>query len=445
MPVADKVREVVFGIKEYDTLHLMTAHNASETAAMDPWPNESWLNLNTVYTYGDAYTNALFQYNRAGAKPFFLIETYYENEHGSTPKDHRRQAYSTVLSGGILGHLFGNCPIWGFGATTNFCNAGTWQSNLDSQGSQTLAYVGKFFGPRRFYTFVPDQNHTVMTSGYSTGSTYAATARTSSGSSVISYIPYLPGRMVSIDMTKLTGSNAQARWYNPRNDTLSSIGTYPTTGSQSFTPPDNNDWVLVIDETTPPVISSVSVSNITGTGATVTWSTNEAADSQVEYGLTTSYGSTTTLDTSLVTSHSVNLNGLTQNTTYYFRVKSKDEVGNLATGNDLTFNTLDGTPPLITLVTATNITATSATITWTTNEPANSQVDYGPSTPYQFTTTLDPALVTLHSVTLVGLTANTHYHYQVKSNDGSGNPAVSMDATFTTLAARRRSQITSQN
>lgn len=92
-------------------------------------------------------------------------------------------------------------------------------------------------------------------------------------------------------------------------------------------------------DTTPPVISGVSTTNITTTGATVNWTTDEIADSQVEYGPTTSYGSTTTLNTSLVTSHTVNLAGLSLGTTYHYRVISKDASGNTATGSDNTFST----------------------------------------------------------------------------------------------------------
>src|SRR5438034_531810 len=40
-------------------------------------------------------------------------------------------------------------------------------------------------------------------------------------------------------------------------------------------------------DTTPPVISSVTVSSLTSTTATITWTTNEPADAQAEYGLTT--------------------------------------------------------------------------------------------------------------------------------------------------------------
>ena len=65
------------------------------------------------------------------------------------------------------------------------------------------------------------------------------------------------------------------------------------------------------------------------TWASVTWTTNEPADSRVEYGLTTAYGSSTTLNAAMVTSHSQALSGLSANTLYHYRVKSRDAAGNL--------------------------------------------------------------------------------------------------------------------
>ena len=92
-------------------------------------------------------------------------------------------------------------------------------------------------------------------------------------------------------------------------------------------------------DTTAPVISSVSSSGITTSGATVSWTTNESSDTQVEYGTTVSYGSQTTLNTSMVASHSATLSGLSAGTVYHYRVKSRDAAGNLATGSDNTFTT----------------------------------------------------------------------------------------------------------
>lgn len=82
-----------------------------------------------------------------------------------------------------------------------------------------------------------------------------------------------------------------------------------------------------------------------------------------------------------------------------------------------------------------NITDSGAVITWSTNEPATSQVEYGTTTTYGLSTTLDSTLVTSHRVALTGLAASTTYHYRVKSTDAAGNTAVSDDNTFTTTPA----------
>ena len=84
----------------------------------------------------------------------------------------------------------------------------------------------------------------------------------------------------------------------------------------------------IVLDTTAPTISGRTATNITGSSAQITWTTNEPATSRVEYGLTTSYGSSTTLDATLVTAHSVALTGLAPNTTYNYRVRSIDAAGN---------------------------------------------------------------------------------------------------------------------
>lgn len=94
----------------------------------------------------------------------------------------------------------------------------------------------------------------------------------------------------------------------------------------------------VVADTTPPTISSVSGSSITTTGATISWSTNEAATGIVDYGTTTSYGQTVS-NTNLSTGHSATLSGLTSGTTYHYRVKSADSAGNIASSVDYTFST----------------------------------------------------------------------------------------------------------
>jgi hypothetical protein len=68
---------------------------------------------------------------------------------------------------------------------------------------------------------------------------------------------------------------------------------------------------------------------------TITWTTDVPADSQVQYGRTQAYGSSTALDRTLVTNHSVTITGLARKTQYFFQVLSRDGVGSLssATGS----------------------------------------------------------------------------------------------------------------
>ncbi len=82
----------------------------------------------------------------------------------------------------------------------------------------------------------------------------------------------------------------------------------------------------------PPVISSIA-SSTASTTATITWTTDEAATSEVNYGTTNGYGSASSSAT-LVTSHSVTLTGLSPNLTYHFQAESVDALGHTATSSD---------------------------------------------------------------------------------------------------------------
>ncbi len=91
------------------------------------------------------------------------------------------------------------------------------------------------------------------------------------------------------------------------------------------------------------------------------------------------------------------------------------------------------TPPTISGVDATPRDV-KATINWTTDRPATSQVEYGTTTAYGQSSNLDANQVTAHGVVLTGLTPKTTYHYRVKSTDGC-HDAASPDQMFTTLTS----------
>jgi peroxiredoxin len=190
-------------------------------------------------------------------------------------------------------------------------------------------------------------------------------------------------------------------------------------------------------DTTPPVISEVKVSDIAQTSAVITWQTDEPATSQVMICESNSGCTWTELDETLVTAHSVQLRDLEPNVTCTFTASSMDARENQATseGELTTLSEAVPTQLLVSGVNISQITSSTATITWQTDKPATSQVNYGITTAYGSTTPLDEKLTTSHNIPLTGLQPNTTYHFRVESKDASGNDSTSgTDQTFTTLS-----------
>ena len=247
---------------------------------------------------------------------------------------------------------------------------------------------------------------------------------------------WVVGVQFELDEGALGAEDSSAPYSVPWDTTIVANGSHrlravarDSSGNSTVSSP------VVVTVSNPPVISSVLATGLSASGATIEWITNEAANSQVEYGLTTAYGSATTLDPSLVLAHSQSLIGLAPATVYHYRVRSTDALGNLALSPDATFITVDNVAPFVSGVSATNITSSAATIVWTTDEPADSRVNYGTTVSYGSNTTLNTSLVVSHSQALTSLTAGTLYHFGVRSRDAAGNLTVSEDFTFTTAAA----------
>ena len=102
------------GILAADPKALMTAHADSEAPVDRIWGAYKWLGVNSLFTYEGVWPRAVALYKRS-AKPFFLIESAYENDgwNRQTPARMRTQAYQAIL-GGATGQVFGNNPIWHF-------------------------------------------------------------------------------------------------------------------------------------------------------------------------------------------------------------------------------------------------------------------------------------------------------------------------------------------
>lgn len=171
-----------------------------------------------------------------------------------------------------------------------------------------------------------------------------------------------------------------------------------------------------------PTISSVSATP-SRTGATlapsVTYDTNASLGSySVQYGTSTSYGSTST---------STTLSGLTANTKYYYRIRVTDSFGYTSAWKTGNFTTT-GNNPTATLGTVTPA-VTSCTIGYTGSYDTNASfasvtVEYGTTTSYG---------TSVSSNTLTGLAPSTNYYFRLKVTDNWGRSSSWKTGSFTTL------------
>lgn len=220
---------------------------------------------------------------------------------------------------------------------------------------------------------------------------------------------------------------------NPGANYYFSVTAYNSSGMESGYSNEANKNIPALD-VTPPVVSGVYSSEITANSVRINWATDELSDTQAEYGTTASYGYKNPLDAAMTTAHSQVISGLAPSTTYNYRVLSRDASGNLAVSGNFTFSTVlpkDTAAPVISNIQVVNVTPSSASVTWMTNEPATSRIDYGTTPSYAGSTAL-PDLTTIHTVDITGLSGFTTYDFMVKSTDAAGNQAASGNQTFVT-------------
>lgn len=198
---------------------------------------------------------------------------------------------------------------------------------------------------------------------------------------------------------------------------------------------------------------------VDGTSVTITWTTNVLSDSFVVYSTDSSFTDSHEQGTSAKTetSHSVEVTGLEEETTYYYKVKSTRINGGTTEGTSGTFLTetagagtgtteptptgggggiividkTDKVPPVITDIGLQVLGDSSVQIYWTTDEEATSFVEYGFTVNYG-NTYGQWEYVESHSVVLRNLQAGSEYNFRVLSSDDSGNVAYSDNIVFST-------------
>ncbi len=164
--------------------------------------------------------------------------------------------------------------------------------------------------------------------------------------------------------------------------------------------------------------------------ARIEWTTDVPSTSRVAYGASESYGLVAE-DTQLTTQHSVLLTDLTPSSAYHFQASSS------APGYS-DWVSVDGAFELPirfwAIATTPSPDGSGMVISWKTDVPTTSRVEYGPTASYGSSTEEDPTLVTEHEVTLTDLVEDSDYHFRLWArNDPLYSPAASGDQILHTL------------
>src|SRR5579862_2104642 len=194
---------------------------------------------------------------------------------------------------------------------------------------------------------------------------------------------------------------------------------------------------LVSSANSKPASGQLTISGVAASGATMTgfqadWTTSVAATSQVNYGKTASYGSTTGLNSSMVSSHQIPVASLTPGTTYHFQIQSTDGSGNTASSSDMTVTTLaDTVAPTVSITSP----AAGATVSGTAVVLAASASDNVSVASVQFkvdsVSTGSPVTASPYSSTINTTTlSNGNHTLTAVATDTSGNAATSTAVTI---------------
>ncbi|WP_082499429.1 MULTISPECIES: DUF4038 domain-containing protein [unclassified Rhizobium] len=239
------VEAIVRGLKRANPTALQCVHGNRESVIREIWPEAGWIDLDTVYTYGDV-TAAFRKAPRSIApRPVIFLEGVYENEHGANAATVRAAAYRALLSG-AAGQIFGNNPVWHFSGPGVVPAPQDWIAALDSDGARSMTHLKALFDSLEWWKIPP---RTQASSPCEPSGTAYAAAR--DGSYALAYLIGNSG--VRIDHRCRIAPAINARWFDPSSGRFFSAAV-PRSAKRSdhYSPPSrtnaggDTDWLLVL-------------------------------------------------------------------------------------------------------------------------------------------------------------------------------------------------------
>jgi hypothetical protein len=264
------IRAMALGLRKGDGgAHLITFHPPGGNGSSTWFHNEDWLDFNMrqnghVPEFTGRYDRTKADYDRIPIKPVFDGEPIYEDHPVSfKPKelghsiagDVRRPLYWNLFSG-AFGHTYGHHSVWQMwspGKPPINNPLMPWNEAIDQPGAGQMQFGRKLIESRPFLTRIPDDSivasNRVPTSIPGAGRYRFVATRDESGSYAMVYAPI--SRKFSVRMEKITGVQVKTWWFNPRDGSAKTIGTFDNKGEREFVPPEHGemlDWVLVLDD-----------------------------------------------------------------------------------------------------------------------------------------------------------------------------------------------------
>lgn len=252
-------------------------------------------------------------------------------------------------------------------------------------------------------------------------------------------------------MIDVTGSPNTCTWENAVNGNSNTSSMYFNTANSTVKPNSGLTYTWTPQNTVDVVRTFSAASSITTTGATVSWTAPTGGSTYNVQYRTVGSCSWTNWSGNPLSTNSVALTGLTQNTSYQVRVQAVNggnstiysHIPNSAgSGNGYdaagTFTTLAACSNLPSALTSNTITTTTANIAWTAASPApGSGYEYFVSTsataPVSGTTPTGSVGAGIVTAALSSLSVGTQYYFWVRSNcNGTDKSSWVGSGTFTT-------------
>jgi hypothetical protein len=192
----------------------------------------------------------------------------------------------------------------------------------------------------------------------------APSGMTIQGDSTFTQYDMGAGTPVNISISADTGGSAGSGSWTVRMSDDSGATTTNCNGNLGLT-------IVDPSASQAPQVTGVTISNVSDTNATLSWTTNQDSTGELDYGLDGSYGSTQT-DSNSSSSHSISISGLSANATYHYDIKATNGNGTSDLG-DHTFTTA-ATPGVVVQTQTVTVTNTSTTVKYVGPTPTPTPV-----------------------------------------------------------------------